>query len=78
MRFTGTVSRFADGRPAEVFLGNHRVDSAHVTTIGTALDQGSLSARIAIQLVEQTAPGCIDAMYLALLEGIALEQVSIR
>jgi hypothetical protein len=27
MRFTGTVSRFPDGRIAEVFLGNHRADS---------------------------------------------------
>jgi hypothetical protein len=27
MRFVGTVSRFPDGGVAEVFLGNHRVDS---------------------------------------------------
>jgi hypothetical protein len=28
LRYTATVSRFADGRIAEIFLSNHRVNSA--------------------------------------------------
>jgi ribonucleoside-diphosphate reductase alpha chain len=28
LRYTATASWFANGRPAEIFLGNHRADSA--------------------------------------------------
>jgi hypothetical protein len=28
LHYTCTISRFADGRPGEIFLGNHKVSSA--------------------------------------------------
>jgi hypothetical protein len=53
------------------------IDS-HVMAIGVALSQGRLQPRIALQLVERTAPGCVPAVYLSLFEGIAPEQLSAR
>ena len=46
-----------------------------VVTIGTALAQGRLPARVALKLVEQIAPGCIEAIYLAMFEGVSPEQL---
>lgn len=46
-----------------------------VTTIGTALSQGRMPPRIAVTLVERVAPGCIDAVYLSLFEGVSPEQL---
>jgi ribonucleoside-diphosphate reductase alpha chain len=45
MRFTGTASFFGDLQPAEIFLGNHRIDSA---ADACARDAGIL-ASIALQ-----------------------------
>ena len=50
----------------------------HVTTIGTALAQGRMPPRVALQLVDQAAPGCIDSIYLALFENVSPEQLSIE
>jgi len=47
-----------------------------VTTVGTALSQGRIPPHIALQLVDQIAPGCIDAVYLSLFEGVSPEQLS--
>jgi hypothetical protein len=47
-----------------------------VTTLGTALAQGRLPARVALKLAEQIAPGCIDAVYLAMFEGVSPDQLS--
>ena len=46
-----------------------------VTTIGTALAQGRLPPNIALTLVEQIAPGCIDAVYLSMFEGVSPDQL---
>jgi hypothetical protein len=48
----------------------------HVTMIGTALAQGRLPARIALKLVEQIAPGCLEKIYLAMFEGVSPDQLS--
>jgi hypothetical protein len=47
-----------------------------ITTIGTALCQGRMPPRVVLMLVDQIAPGCIDAVYLALFEGISPDQLS--
>lgn len=44
-----------------------------VMSLGTALTQGRMPARIALKLVEQIAPGCIDEVYLSMFEGVAPE-----
>jgi hypothetical protein len=46
-----------------------------VTTLGTALAQARLAPSIALKLLEQIAPGCIPATYLALYEGVSPEQL---
>jgi hypothetical protein len=46
-----------------------------ITTIGIALSQERMPSRIALKLVEQLAPGCIDAIYLALFEGASPDQL---
>jgi hypothetical protein len=46
-----------------------------VTALGTALAQGRLPPNIALKLIEQIAPGCIDAVYLSLYEGVSPEQL---
>jgi hypothetical protein len=46
-----------------------------VTTIGTALAQGRMPPDIALTMVDQIAPGCIDAIFMSLFEGIAPEQL---
>jgi hypothetical protein len=47
----------------------------HVMTIGTALAQGRLSLRAAINMVQQIAPGMIPTDYLAMTEGVSPEQL---
>jgi hypothetical protein len=44
-----------------------------VVTIGTALAQGRMPPRIALNLIEQIAPGCIGATYLSLFEDVLPE-----
>jgi hypothetical protein len=46
-----------------------------VTAIGTALAQGRLSSREALNQVEAYAPGCVDAVHLSLYEGASPEQL---
>jgi hypothetical protein len=46
-----------------------------VTALGTALAQGRLPPNIALNLVEQIAPGCIAAVHLSLFEGAAPAQL---
>jgi hypothetical protein len=46
-----------------------------VATIGTALSQGRMPPHVALTLVEQIAPGCIDAVHLALFENVSPEQL---
>jgi hypothetical protein len=46
-----------------------------VTALGTALAQGRMPPDIALKLVEQIAPGCIDKIYLSLYEGVSPEQL---
>jgi hypothetical protein len=45
LRFTATVSHFADGSPAEVFLRNHKVDSA----AGIMASDAAIAASLALQ-----------------------------
>jgi hypothetical protein len=47
----------------------------HVMTIGTALDQGRIPPRIAMELVEQSAPGCIGKVHWALFENVSPDQL---
>jgi hypothetical protein len=47
----------------------------HVCTVGTALAQGRLSLRAAINMVQQIVPGMIPADYLAMVEGVSPEQL---
>ena len=42
-----------------------------VTAYGTALAQSRMPPKIALNLVEQIAPGCIDSVYLSLFEGVS-------
>ena len=46
-----------------------------ITAIGTALSQERLSAREALALVEEIAPGCVDAVFLSMFEGASPEQL---
>jgi hypothetical protein len=46
-----------------------------VTTLGTALAQGRMPPRIALQLVDQIAPGCIEAIHFSLYHGVSPEQL---
>jgi hypothetical protein len=46
-----------------------------VTAIGTALNQGRLSAREALRLVEEIAPGCIDVVLMSIYEGATPKQL---
>jgi hypothetical protein len=46
-----------------------------ITAIGTALNQERLSAREALRLVEEIAPGCVDSVLLTLYEGATPEQL---
>jgi hypothetical protein len=45
MRFTGSVSRYADGRVAEVFIDNHKAGSA----VGTLARDMAIAASFALQ-----------------------------
>jgi hypothetical protein len=46
-----------------------------VMAFGTALSQGRLSSREALRLVEEIAPGCVDAVLLSIFEGASPEQL---
>jgi ribonucleoside-diphosphate reductase alpha chain len=45
LKFTVTVSRYSDGRPAEVFITNHRAGSA----AGVMASDGAIAASLALQ-----------------------------
>jgi ribonucleoside-diphosphate reductase alpha chain len=45
LKFTATVSRFADGHPAEIFLQNHKAGSA----AGILASEAAISASLALQ-----------------------------
>jgi hypothetical protein len=45
MRFTGSVSRYADGRVAEIFIDNHKAGSA----VGTLTRDMAIAASFALQ-----------------------------
>ena len=58
MRFTASVSRFADGRPAEIFLQNHKP--------GSQADSNARDAAVAASLAMQH--GCpLDVLQRAVL-----------
>ncbi len=46
-----------------------------VTAMGTALAQGRMPPGIALTLVEQIAPGCIDAVHRSLYENVSPDQL---
>jgi hypothetical protein len=46
-----------------------------VSAAGVALSQGRMSSREALAIVETIAPGCIDAVFLSLHEGVSPEQL---
>jgi hypothetical protein len=46
-----------------------------VTALGTALAHGRLPPNIALKLVEEIAPGCIDPVYLSMFEGVSPDQL---
>jgi hypothetical protein len=46
-----------------------------ITATGTALSQERLSSREALRLVEEIAPGCVDAVFLSLYDGVSPEQL---
>jgi hypothetical protein len=52
------------------------ISTEEVTTLGTALAQGRMPPGIALTLVNQIAPGCIDAVYFSLYEGVSPEQLT--
>jgi hypothetical protein len=54
---------------------NLKLIDQQVTAIGTALGQRRMPPHIALKLVEQIAPGCIDVIYLSLFEGASPEQL---
>jgi hypothetical protein len=55
---------------------NLKAIDQEVTTIGSALSQRRMPPGIALQLVNQIAPGCVNAVYLSLFEGVSPEQLS--
>lgn len=53
-----------------------RLIDEQVRTAGIALGQARYSPREALNLVEEIAPGCIDAVYLSLYEGVSPKQLT--